>query len=116
MALRMLDKTEWRAFCDRVSRGLVGKQAEIEVLSLPLGDQVVAEWLTLLGLAYDPKSDIVEVALDGLDHLVHRPRELSADVVSTGLIAVQIIDGQGSRQIIKLRDPLMLPPASAPAA
>jgi hypothetical protein len=112
----MLDRTEWRSFCDRVSRGLVGKRAEIEVLSLSLGSQIEAEWLPLLGLSYDPKSDVVEVALDGLDHLVQRPRELAADVVAAGLVTVEIVDGDGVRQIIKLRDPLMLPRASSPAA
>jgi hypothetical protein len=116
MALRMLDRTEWRAFCDRVSKGLVGKRAEIEVVSLALGSQVEAEWLPLLGLAYDPKSDIVEVALDGLDHLVEHPQELAADVIAGGLVTVEIVDSEGVRQIIKLRDPLMLPRASWPAA
>src|ERR1700716_2179183 len=37
-----------------VSKVLPAKQAEIEVASLKLGDQVEAEWLPLLGLAYDP--------------------------------------------------------------
>jgi hypothetical protein len=112
----MLDKTEWRPFCDRVSRGLVGKRAEIEVLALPLGDQIEAEWLPLLGVVYDPKNDLVEVALDGLDHLVYHPRELAVDIVAGGMIAMEIVDDEGVRQVVKLRDPLMLPRASSPAA
>jgi hypothetical protein len=68
MALRKLDKTEWRVFCDRVSKALVGKRAEIEVASLALGSQVEAKWLPLLGIAYDLKDDIIEIALEGLDH------------------------------------------------
>jgi Family of unknown function (DUF5335) len=39
-------------------------RAEIEVASLALGDQVEAEWLPLLGIAYDPKDDLVQVALE----------------------------------------------------
>jgi hypothetical protein len=69
MATRKLDKKEWRSFFDHLSTTLEGKQAEIEVLSLQLGDQVEADWLPLLGIAYDPNDDIVEVALEGLDHL-----------------------------------------------
>jgi Family of unknown function (DUF5335) len=48
MAPRELDKTEWRGSCDRLSKALIGKRAEIEVLSRTLGDQIEAEWLPLL--------------------------------------------------------------------
>ena len=59
MALRKLDKTEWRAYFDRVSRGFIGKRAEIEIASLALGSQFEAEWLPLLGIVYDPKNEII---------------------------------------------------------
>ncbi len=49
MATRKLDKEQWKTFFDRVSKMLEVKQAEIEVASLSLGDQVQAEWLPLHG-------------------------------------------------------------------
>ena len=73
MTTRKLDKKQWHSFFDRVSTTLEGKEAEIEIASLRLGDQVEAEWLPLLGIAYDPNDDIVEVALEGLDHLIPKP-------------------------------------------
>ena len=88
---------------------LEGKRAEIEVLSLRLGDQVEAEWLPLLGIVYDPKDDIVEVALDGLDHMIRKPREIYVEDGAQGLLALEIVDADDVRQIIKLRDPLALP-------
>src|SRR5262245_43115156 len=53
MTIHKLEKAEWRPFLDLVSKVLPAKEAEIEVASLKLGDQVQAEWLPLLGLAYD---------------------------------------------------------------
>ena len=76
MTARKLEKTEWRPFLDGLSKLLGPKQAEIEVASLPLGDQVQAEWVPFLGIVYDPKDDIVEVALEGLDHMIPKPREI----------------------------------------
>ena len=38
MTIRKLDKKEWRPFFDFVSKMMQGKQAEIEVTSLKLGD------------------------------------------------------------------------------
>jgi hypothetical protein len=71
---------------------------------------VEAEWLPLLGLAYDPNDDIVEVALEGLDHMIPKPRELYIDNGIGSLSSLEIIDADGVKQIVKLRDPLMLPP------
>jgi Family of unknown function (DUF5335) len=112
MATRKLDKREWRSFFDRFSTTLEGKQAEIEVVSLRLGDQVQADWLPLIGIAYDPNDDIVEVALEGLDHLISKPRELYVAEGAGGLAALEIVDSEDVKQIIKLRNPLMLPAPS----
>jgi hypothetical protein len=112
MATRKLDKTQWRTFFDRVSKMLEGKQAEIEVISLGLGDQVEAEWLPLLGIVYDPNDDIVEVALEDLDHLIQKPRDVYVEEGPGGLVALEIVDADDVKQIVKLRDPLMLPSPS----
>ena len=104
-----LEKEVWHPYFDAMSKMLVGKRAEIEVDSLQLGSQVQASWLPLLGIVYDPKSDIVEVALEGLDHMIHHPREVYVDVNESGLNSVEVIAEDDERQIINLRDPLMLP-------
>jgi hypothetical protein len=115
MPIAKLDKEVWHPYFDAVSKVLVGKRAEIEVDSLQLGSQIEAEWLPLLGIVYDPKSDIVEVVLEGLDHMIHHPREVYVDIDATGLNSVEVIDEDDERQIITLRDPLMLPSPSPPA-
>jgi Family of unknown function (DUF5335) len=109
MALRKLNKPEWQPFCDAMSRLLVGKRAEIEVASLSLGGQVEAAWLPLFGIVYDPKNDLVEIALEGVDHMIRKPRELIADFGSVGLDSLAITDAEGTRQVVQFRDPLMLP-------
>jgi uncharacterized protein DUF5335 len=107
-------QTEWRTFFDRMSEALLGKRAEIEVASLDLGDQVVAEWLPLLGITYDSRDDLLDVALDRANHLIRRPREIVVEEVPTGLASVAVLDADGARQIVKLKEPLMLPPAATP--
>jgi uncharacterized protein DUF5335 len=109
MTTRKLDKKEWHTFFDGVTRMLEGKQAEIEVASLHLGDQVQAEWLPLIGITYDPEDDLVEVALEGLDHLIDNPRAISIVDGPEGIVSLEIVDADDVRQIVKLRDPVMLP-------
>jgi hypothetical protein len=109
MATRKLDKAEWQVFFDRITDFIVGKRAEVEVDSLAIGSQIEAEWLPLLGIVYDPKSDAVEIALDDLDHLIRRPREVYVDEEPLGLRSTMVVDADGVQHIVKLRDPLMLP-------
>lgn len=83
-------------------------RAEIEVASLDPVDQIEAERLPLLGITYDQKDDVLEIALDGLDYLIQHPREVWADPSAGEMIGFEVIDGRGVSQIIKLREPLML--------
>jgi hypothetical protein len=108
MAARSLPKAEWQGYCDRISKGLLGKQAEIKVSGLTFGDHLATKWLPLLGITYDSKDDLLEVALEGLDHLIHHPREISVEDGPEGLAAMEIVDADQRRQIVKLREPLML--------
>jgi hypothetical protein len=110
MAISKLEKTAWHPYFDHVSKILDGKRAEIEVASLRIGDQIEAEWLPLLGIVYDPKDDIIEIVLEGLDHMIHKPQEVYVDQEAVLLTSMEVIDADGVRQIVKLRDPLMLPP------
>jgi hypothetical protein len=100
MAAQKIEKPEWQAFFDTLSKGLVGMRAEIEVASLALGDQIVAKWLPLLGITYDPKGDLLEIALDGLDHMIRKPREVYTDSANGALLSFEIIDADGVSQII----------------
>jgi Family of unknown function (DUF5335) len=72
MTSRTLPKEEWHTYCDRISKGLAGHRAHIEVAGLAIGDQVAAKWLPLFGITYDAKNDFLEIAMEGLDHLVHK--------------------------------------------
>jgi hypothetical protein len=110
--IRKLEKAQWRPFFDTISKLLEAKEAEIEVASLDLGDQVQARWLPFLGIAYDPNDDVVEIALEDLDHMIYRPREIYVDDEVNGLTSLEIVDGNGVRQLVKLKDELLLPAPS----
>ncbi len=109
MSLRKLEKNEWETYFDNVSRHLKAATAEIEVAGLNLGDQVEAEWVPLVGIAYDPKDDLVEVATETVDHLVRHPSAIYVDDGTGGLHSVEITDDEGNQHIVRLKAPLALP-------
>lgn len=108
MALSRLEKPQWHAYFNHMARLLEGKRAEIEVDALDIGDQIEAEWVPLIGITYDQKGDLVDVAVEGLDHLIHQPRDVFVDQTGTDLHSLEVVDTSDVRHIIKLRDPLML--------
>jgi hypothetical protein len=111
-----LDKSECKAYFDALTKSLHGQEAYIEVASLAIGDQVESKWTRLLGIAYDPKSDLVEIDLEGIDHLIQHPKDIRVGYVHDGIEAIEIVDADDAMQIVRLREPLALPaPGGAPS-
>jgi len=48
-----------------------------------------------------PKDDIMEVAIEGLDHMIHTPRELYVEEEGGELSSLEVIDANGARSIKK---------------
>ena len=107
--LMNVTKPEWREFFDRFSSALSGKQAEVEVASLDLGDQIVAEWIPLQGITYDTADDLLDVSFDRLTHVIRHPRDIVVEEGPGGVSSVAVALRDGSRQVIRLKQPLMVP-------
>jgi hypothetical protein len=105
-------RAEWKPLFDRLSKSLLGKQAEIEVASLDLGDQIAVEWVPMIGISYDPNDDRIDVILDRTNHAISHPTEIRIDQSSAGLSSIAILDRDGESQVIRLKDPLGLPAAT----
>src|SRR3954470_21617064 len=99
MVLRALQKPEWKAYFDRLSKNLIGERAEVEITKLTLGNRIEARWVPLVGITYEPKSDVLEIAMQGLDHLIHRPRDIVVTDSPEGLESMEINDSEGRKQI-----------------
>ena len=116
MTAKTLSKPDWQSYFDRMGSALEGKQASVEITSPTLGDQWAARKLPLFGITYDPEDDLIEVAMEGLDHLVHHPQAVTVEERPVGLSSLEIIGADGVREIVMFHDPLMLPRAGTAGA
>lgn len=109
MTTERLEKSAWHGYFDAMSKILPGKQAEIEVNGLHIGAQIEADYAPLLGVVYDPRNDILEVLLEGLDHTIANVRDIYVDHDGVNVNSIAVTDADGVQQIIRLRDPFALP-------
>jgi hypothetical protein len=76
---------------------------DLEVVSMDLGSQLAAHGLRLVGLAYDPHVDSLELALDSGDHRVLKPGEVWVIEEPDGFVSViAVIGPDGSRQVVSV--------------
>ena len=110
MAIRGLARGEWRRYCDQVSKAIAGRDVELDVASLQLGDHVEARWLPLIGIVFDARGDVLEVALDGIGHSILSPRGIVIEETERGLVALEIVAADDSIETLRFREPLRLAP------
>ena len=107
MSIRTLPRAEWNDYFDAFShtKSDTGRidHAEIRVLSLEDGAQLQTHWVPLQGLTYDPKGDLLEVIMTGLDHLVGHPEAIYVDEEAGHLDRLEVVRRDGTKEIIELR-------------
>jgi hypothetical protein len=108
--MREIARRDWRRYCDRLSRELEGHRAELDVVWLDLGDRTLARWVPLVGLVYEPRADAIEIALEGISHSIHEPRELYVEETDRGIVSLEILTARGAVETIRFREPLSLRP------
>lgn len=109
MMVRTLPKSEWNAYFDHLSKHLIGERAEVEIAGLASGDHIEARWVPLIGITYESKGDVLEIALEGIDHLIHQPRNIVVTDNPEGLESMEVVDSEGCKQVVKLMKPLRYP-------
>jgi Family of unknown function (DUF5335) len=110
MLLLTPEKSEWRVFCDNLSKSLTNIRLGPVTASLVVNDNGIAEWVPLLGISYESKKDLFEIILRDFEHWIYRPETLYVDEGPKGVAALEIIDATGRRHNLALSHPIKLSP------
>ncbi|MGD8426468.1 MAG: DUF5335 family protein [Balneolaceae bacterium] len=108
MATKKIDKKEWKQYFDSFSMKFLKDEQpeyiEIQILSETLGAQTEMSWTPLKGITYDPKSDLLEIQIDKMEHLISHPEEIYVEEVENGWVTgMQITQKSGEKNIIDIR-------------
>ena len=103
----IVDRERWADELAYLWKRLDGKQVEVEVEALNLGDQIEAGHVPLKGLSYDPKDDVVQIWVGEIDHMIHKPRKVMFVYDDDGrLVGIDITDAEGGQHLITPQEPV----------
>ena len=104
------DQEEWVSQLEQLTKDRQGQYVSIEILHPAYGDEPEAERLPLAYVAYDPKDDVVVIAVGGntpkypvvLRHLIWHPTEVDVDADNGGL---KVLERDGTTTITSFYRP-----------
>jgi hypothetical protein len=113
-----LPQEAWSEFFDGITSAMRGRPIEIDVIGLDLGALVEAEWLSLIGMTYEPGEDVLYVYVDSpggnVDHAIEHPRRVYVNLDATGINQLVVFDSDEHSQFLRMRRPLELPEPASP--
>lgn len=109
-----LPAEEWHSYLDSFTEASSGMLVTAHVMDESLGDQTDIERLPLQAVSYDPRDDVLEVAVGGrgarypivFRHLISAPRRI--EVQERGeldLVAMEVTDQEGVRTLVRFFEP-----------
>jgi hypothetical protein len=107
----------WQDFLESLTKEREGEDVTIEVLTAEYGDQYTAEKLPFSYVEYDPKDDVVIVAVGGRDrrypvlrHMIEHPQKVlfTSSLPDAG-VALEVTGADDAQTLITFHRPPSLP-------
>ena len=91
-------------FTKRFLRDGSPEAADVELVSMELGDQPETQGARLIGITYDQDTHMLEFEFDSGDHRVYEPREVWVVEEADGFLsAIQVVRPDGASDIATVK-------------
>jgi hypothetical protein len=110
MYTQEIERENWSQWLEVVSQQSASSQVFLETIGLDIGDQIEEEWTRIKRIYFDANEDRCCVSTENVDHFIRHPARIQAVAEGSKISAIQIEDHSGNKQIIRLRQPLLIGP------
>ncbi len=100
MGSKVLAKAEWAAYFSHLHEAVQGKEIKIEIVGATVGDQILVKSTPLLGATYEVKQDMLELLVEGMTHVIERPRKITVQDEEGEVVAIEVLDLADRHQIL----------------
>ena len=91
-------------FTKRFLRDSSPEAVDIEVLELESGDEVVSVGAHLVGITYEPRTNVLEVEMETGDHREYNPEAVWVVEETDGFVnAFEVVRTDGAREVISVK-------------
>jgi hypothetical protein len=104
-----IEPFNWQYFLNQLSKELENKTVHVEITGENIGDLFKARDITLIELIYDNKKDTLKIVCDQLVHLIKSPLTISFQQDQGVMNAIEILDDNVKKNVVKFKDPLLVP-------
>lgn len=104
--LTQLSRRDWQRFFARVSAALAGRSVQVDATALD--EELPGDWVGLACVSYDPERGELALTVEGERRLVRHPRQVHVHQDGDMLHSMELIDADGRRDFIVLREPLQV--------
>lgn len=115
MPLTQVSRPSWEAYLDRFSRAAGAARTWVEVTGLGLAGGG-HDYLPLTLVAYDMEADAFTVLAGGEARAFAHPQQLYVDHDDGWVHAIEMVDGDGVRHYLVLKEAIELGPGDAAGA
>jgi hypothetical protein len=105
-----IEPFNWQYSLNQLSIELENKTIHVEVIGDSIGDLIKDRDMTLIQLTYDNHKDTVKIVCDQLVHLIKSPLTISFQQHQGIINAIEILDDNVKKNIVKFKDPFLAPP------
>lgn len=108
MVARKLYHQHWRAYFDWITRNVAALAVQVDLAGSDGDPQARGE--RLLGVSYDPETELVTIRTAEHDHHLPKPQMIYVFESSDSLVRMELLLADGSRHHLELNRPLAMPP------
>ncbi|KPK14145.1 MAG: hypothetical protein AMJ62_13735 [Myxococcales bacterium SG8_38] len=109
MATRKLKPSEWQRYFDGVAKHIPSMKVGVTILGEDIGVQPESQGSALVGISWDHNDQALTVDTANWSHRIDRPAEIFVQEEGGMLSSVEVVDQDGSKQIVELQTLPSLP-------
>ncbi len=107
MTEHTITESERELYFSEISKSARGREVELEIMGLDMGDQIEKDWVEFQGLSYDPENKVLYLYTASLEHKILNPGDIIASEENNLLKYLYVKDSEGHSQIMKFRNSLL---------
>jgi hypothetical protein len=111
MTTKRLEREQWQRYFDGVAKRIPSMRVGVSILGEEIGVQPEVQGSALIGISWDHHDQVLTVDTANWSHRLEHPAQIYVQEEGGTLASIEVIDQDGTKQIVELQPLPALPPS-----